>query len=135
MDSSKPTCYLAFPEDAQSVAAADELRSRLEQRGITVLPPVGDEASSSSFSRPFYWLRQADAVVLDMTDDTTWVVYDAGAAQALNKLVIPVAQPSDGVPSPIRWQLPRVLDYERGQVAALADYVVATLERSLSAKS
>jgi nucleoside 2-deoxyribosyltransferase len=133
MDSGKPTCFLSFPEDPQSTAAADALRADLEERGVTVLPPARDDVTASSFNRPFYWLRQADAVVLDVTGDSTWVVYDAGAAQALDKLVIPVAQPTDDR-SRIRLQLPRILEYEPGSIDSLADYVTTAVMRILSAK-
>src|SRR5437868_6283902 len=116
MDSSRRTCYLSFPEDARTAAVAGELRADLEKLGITVLPPVAEEATGSTFGNAFYWLRQADAVVLDMSSESTWVAYDAGAAQALKKLVIPVAQPTD-FHSPIQWELPRILEYEVGQVS------------------
>lgn len=136
MDSGKPTCFLSFPEDPQSAAAADALRADLEARGVTVLPPARDpardDATASSLNRPFYWLRQADAVVLDVTGYSTWVVYDAGAAQALDKLVIPVAQTIDDRLR-IGLQLPRILEYEPGSIAALADYVTSAVMRMLSA--
>jgi hypothetical protein len=123
---------LSFPDDDKSVAAADTLRLLLEDLGITVLPPPASDESSTSTSllRPFYWLRQADAVVLDMTAESTWVVYDAGAAQALEKPVIPVAQSTDFA-SPIRWQLPRILHYESDQIGQVADFVREQLARSL----
>lgn len=133
MDSGKPTCFLSFPEDPESAAAADALRADLEERGVTVLPPVRDDVTGSSLNRPFYWLRQADAVVLDVTRDSTWVIYDAGAAQALDKLVIPVAQPTEDR-SRIRLPLPRILEYEPGSIDALADYVTHAVKRMLSAK-
>ena len=66
MDSGKPTCFLSFPEDPPSVAAAHALRADLEERGVTVLPPVPDDVTGSSLNRPFYWLRQADAVVHEL---------------------------------------------------------------------
>ena len=68
VDSSKPTCYLSFPDNAPSAAAAEELRVGLEERGIIVLPPGGgDDVLRSTIRPPFHWLRQSDAVVLDMT--------------------------------------------------------------------
>jgi hypothetical protein len=129
----EPTCYLSFPVDAGSAAAAGRLRSSLESRGITVLPP-SDDGSQSMSSSPFYWLRMADVVVVDMTGDSTWVAFEAGAAKALNKTLIPVAQPS-AEPSAIRRQLPRILEYDPDQIAALADYVQNEVARSLSNKS
>ena len=131
---SEPTCYLSFPDDASSTEVADRLRSDLERRNVTVLPPVTDDATMSTSTYPFYWLRLADAVVVDVTGDSTWVAYEAGAAKALNKTVITIAQPSAQL-SPIRFQLPRVLTYEREQIGALADYVTGEVVRSLSSKS
>ncbi len=134
MDSSKPTCYLSFPDNAPSAAAAEELRVGLEERGIIVLPPGGgDDVLRSTIRPPFHWLRQSDAVVLDMTGDSSWVAYEAGAAQALDKFVIPIAQQEDSSSS-IRWQLPRILYYELGKIDTLANYVRDAVMRTLPAK-
>ena len=95
MDMSERACYLSFPHDAPSVAVAERLRNILESQGIRVLPPVDD--GSRSTLTPFYWLRLADVVVLDMTGDSSWVAYEAGAAKALNRTLLPVAQPSGAI--------------------------------------
>jgi hypothetical protein len=138
MESSKPTCYLSFPDDADSSAAAERLRSSLLRRGVTVVPPSDDGGSgswpASSSWTPLYWVRLADVVVLDMTVDSNWVAYEAGAATALNKILIPIARPSASQSS-LRWLLPRILVYDPEQIAAVADYVEAEGLRSLSAES
>ena len=91
MDMSEQACYLSFPDDAQLGDVAGRLRSVLESEGVRVLPPLDDETSSIT---PFYWMRLADVVVLDMTNESTWVAFEAGAAKALNRTLLPVSQSS-----------------------------------------
>jgi nucleoside 2-deoxyribosyltransferase len=131
MDSGNPTCYLSFPDDATSVVASARLRAALEERGIDVLPPPIDPETASSISmRPFHWLRQSDLVVVDITGDSSWVAYEAGAALALNKRVILIAQNADST-SPIEAEIARSFLYETGRVDDLADLV---RERGLRAE-
>ena len=125
-----PSCYLSFPDDQRSVVVETDLRAALRERGITVLPP-SDQDSMTTSMRPFHWLRQADAVLVDITGDSSWVAYEAGAAQALNKRVMLVAQ-HVGASSPIEVELPRTFLYDPVHVTKLADYVHQELDRSLS---
>ena len=103
------------------------------KKGVQVLPPTDDESLSVTTRSPFHWLRQTDVVVVDLTGDVGWVLYEAGAAQALGKHTIPIEQAVDNldaVPSAVRWQLPRVVEYKENNVGNLAEYIIESLERS-----
>lgn len=127
-----PTCYLSFPDDDASIAVEHALRSELRALGIAVLPPPTENDWGSSTVRPFHWLRQADAVLVDITGDSSWVAYEAGAAQVLNKRVILVAR-DKAATSPIEVELPRPFLYDPGrEVGALADYVRQSLHHRFS---
>lgn len=122
MDPENPICYLSFPDDSTSTDAAASLRVALGERGIDVLPPEANDWSSMTSMRPFHWLRQSDFVVVDITGDSSWVAFEAGAAHALNKRLILVAQSADAS-SPIEGEIARSFLYDTENLEELADYV------------
>ena len=123
MDLDNPTCYLSFPSDPTSKEAAARLRAALEALGIEVLPPLTDPTTASSTTmRPFHWLRQSDLVVADITGDSSWVAYEAGAALALNKHVMLVSQSSDRS-SPIESEIARAWLYDLDNTDEIANLV------------